>query len=148
MKKYSSLPFISWIMIIIIILKSMFDNSSIHYFSVTSILYCLSNFLFPFSLLLCVLFIFDWVLKLCIETLWNNSKHSIILFWNNFLNHGEFRFASLLVCACSVVADSLWLRGPTRILCVWNFPGKNTAETGFFTGEGYQCWVTLIQFKG
>ena len=34
-----------------------------------------------------------------------------------------------LLCAmCSIVSDSLWLHGlqPTRLLCPWNFPGKNT----------------------
>ena len=30
--------------------------------------------------------------------------------------------------SCSVVSDSLWPHGlePTRLLCPWNFPGKNT----------------------
>ena len=32
------------------------------------------------------------------------------------------------MCACSVVSDSLWLHGlqPARLLCPWDFPGKNT----------------------
>ena len=36
----------------------------------------------------------------------------------------------ILYGSCSVshsaVSDSLWSRGPTRILCSWNTPGKNT----------------------
>ena len=34
----------------------------------------------------------------------------------------------LLVCACSVVSDTLQPHGlyPARLLCSWDFPGKNT----------------------
>ena len=50
-----------------------------------------------------------------------------------------------LARVCSVVSDSLWPRGlqPTRILCPWDSPGKNTgvnrlpfASPGIFTTQG------------
>ena len=42
-----------------------------------------------------------------------------------------------IVCACSVVSDSLRLHGPTRFLWPWGFPGKNTgvASISFFRGS-------------
>ena len=38
------------------------------------------------------------------------------------------------VCACSVVSNSLQPHGlqPTRLLCPWNFPGKNTGASCHF----------------
>ena len=41
---------------------------------------------------------------------------------------------SLLLFSSSVVSDSLWTPGlqPTRLLCSWDFPGKNT-------GVGCHC---------
>ena len=34
----------------------------------------------------------------------------------------------MCVYVCSIISDSLWSHGlwPTRLLCPWNFPGKNT----------------------
>ena len=34
----------------------------------------------------------------------------------------------MLMLSCSLVSDSLWPHGlgPVRLLCPWNFPGKNT----------------------
>ena len=45
---------------------------------------------------------------------------------------GEIVF--LGVCACSVVSDSLQSHGlqPARLLCSWDFPGKNT-EVGCYS---------------
>ena len=46
------------------------------------------------------------------------------------------------MCACvlssSVVSDSLWPHGlwPTRLLCPWNFPGKNTGVCCHFLLQG------------
>ena len=42
-----------------------------------------------------------------------------------------FLMVSMCVCVCvnpSVVSNSLWRQGlqPTRLLCPWDFPGKNT----------------------
>ena len=48
---------------------------------------------------------------------------------------GEIVF--LGVCACSVVSDSLQSHGlqPARLLCSWDFPGKNTGVgCGLFSG--------------
>ena len=44
----------------------------------------------------------------------------------------------LCVCACSVVSNSLWPRGlqPTRLLCPWNSPGKNTGVGCHFFLQG------------
>ena len=40
--------------------------------------------------------------------------------------------------ACSVVSNSLWPHGqwPTRLLCPWNFPGKNTGMSCYFLLQG------------
>ena len=42
------------------------------------------------------------------------------------------------MCACSVTPNSLWPQGlyPTRILCPWNFPGKNTGVGYHFLLQG------------
>ena len=42
------------------------------------------------------------------------------------------------VCACSVTYDSLQPHGlqPTRLLCPWNFPGKNTGAGCHFLLQG------------
>ena len=57
---------------------------------------------------------------------------------------------------CSVVSDSLqphalWL---TRILCLWNFPGKNTGERyhfllqGIFWTQGSNlCLLSLLHWQ-
>ena len=43
-------------------------------------------------------------------------------------------------CACVlshlVVSDSLWLHGPARPLCLWDFPGKNTGMDCHFLPQG------------
>ena len=40
----------------------------------------------------------------------------------------------VIMCMCSVVSDSLWPHGlyPTRLLCPWDFPGKNTGVGSHF----------------
>ena len=42
------------------------------------------------------------------------------------------------VLRCSVVSNSLWPHGllPTRLLCPWNFPGKNTGVGCHFLLQG------------
>ena len=42
------------------------------------------------------------------------------------------------VLSCSVLSDSLWPSGlqPTRLLCPWDFPGKNTGVGCFFLLHG------------
>ena len=44
----------------------------------------------------------------------------------------------LMIRACSVVSDSLWPHGlqPARLLCPWNFPGKNTGVNCHFLLQG------------
>ena len=44
----------------------------------------------------------------------------------------------LLLLSCSVVSDSLGLFGlkPSRLLCPWDFPGKNTGVGGLFLLQG------------
>ena len=41
-------------------------------------------------------------------------------------------FSDVSVCVCSVVSDFLWPCGwwSTRLLCLWNFPSKNTKWEG------------------
>ena len=43
-----------------------------------------------------------------------------------------------LVLSCSVVSDSLWSYGllPTKLLCPWDFPGKNTGVGCHFLLQG------------
>ena len=42
------------------------------------------------------------------------------------------------VCAHSIMSDSMWPQGllPTRLLCPWNFPGKNTWAGWHFLLQG------------
>ena len=42
------------------------------------------------------------------------------------------------VCARSIMSDSMWPQGllPTRLLCPWNFPGKNTWVGWHFLLQG------------
>ena len=44
----------------------------------------------------------------------------------------------LLLFTCSVMSDSLWPQGlkPTRLLCPWDFPGKNTGVGCHFLLQG------------
>ena len=60
-------------------------------------------------------------------------------------------FSHLFVFSHSVVSDSLWCHGlqPTRLLCPWDFPGKNTgADCHFLLRESSQpkdwTWVSYI----
>ena len=41
-------------------------------------------------------------------------------------------------CVCAVMSDSVWPHGlqPTRLLCPWNFPGKNTGAGCYFFLQG------------
>ena len=55
-------------------------------------------------------------------------------------------FISVCVCTCasaccSVVSDSLWPHGlkPARLLCPWNFPGKNTGVGCYFLLQVLLC---------
>ena len=47
-------------------------------------------------------------------------------------------FLNVCVCALSVISDSLQPHGlqPTKLLCPWNFPGKNTAVYCKFLLQG------------
>ena len=58
------------------------------------------------------------------------------------------------VCvSCSVVSDSLWSHGlwPTRFLCLWNSPGKNTGVgshfllQGIFPSQGVNLGLPVLQ---
>ena len=42
------------------------------------------------------------------------------------------------VCACSLASDSLWPHrlSPARLLCPWNFPGKDTGAGCHFLLQG------------
>ena len=49
--------------------------------------------------------------------------------WGSCLNLGRAHVKEVCVCVtCSVVSDSLqpYRLWPTRLLCPWDFPGKNT----------------------
>ena len=61
---------------------------------------------------------------------------NIASIYNQYKNYCYFSFLStkalkcvcVCVCVCWVVSDSLWPHElqPTRLLCPWDFPGKNT----------------------
>ena len=57
--------------------------------------------------------------------------------------------ASLSMLHHSVVSDSLWPHGlgATRLLCPWNFPGKNTGVGGQALLKGIISCLYLIQFS-
>ena len=47
--------------------------------------------------------------------------------------------ACVCMCVCAVVSDPLWPHElqPTRLLCPWNFPGKNTGLDLPFPAPGH-----------
>ena len=49
-----------------------------------------------------------------------------------------FKIFSACACVCSVMSDSLWPHGmqPARLLCPWDFPGKNTGVGCHFSSKG------------
>ena len=72
---------------------------------------------------------------------------------------GNFRFEFLpwadltVVCACSVVSDSLWPHGlqPTRLLCPWDSPGKNTGVRSHSLLQGIfqpRDWTQVTRTAG
>ena len=70
----------------------------------------------------------------------NTSNPSILSqfppFWNSSTIHSVH--VVQLRHLCSVMSDSLWPHGlqPTRLLCPWNFPGKNTGVGYHFLPQG------------
>ena len=48
--------------------------------------------------------------------------------WSISLLKSSYIFLLLLLLSCSIMSDSLWPHGlqSTRLLCPWDFPGKNT----------------------
>ena len=58
------------------------------------------------------------------------------------------------VCVCSVVSESLqspvpWpARLPARLLCLWDFPGKNTGASCHFLLHGSYNGLSGISFPG
>ena len=60
------------------------------------------------------------------------------------------------VCSCSIVSNSLWPHGVklTRLLCPWDFPGKNTAVgchfllQGIFWTQGSNCHFPFDKSTG
>ena len=81
---------------------------------------------------------------------YENTKINSEWWWPNSVN-----ILKSTVCAhvCSVVSDSLWPRGlqPARLLCPWDFPGKNTRVgyrfllQGIFLTQGLNpCLLCLL----
>ena len=73
---------------------------------------------------------------------YNPSFIGCIFFHLTSLNANNQQLIRLLLCVCvlsrSVVSDSLWPQGlqPARLLCSWNFPGKNTGVACHFLLQG------------
>ena len=68
------------------------------------------------------------------------SVNNILIVGTNnrlFLHYTGFR-APACVFNCSVMSDSLWPLGlkPASLLCLWDFPGKNTGEGCHFLLQG------------
>ena len=67
------------------------------------------------------------------------SYHRLLL-WS-LQSNSEFHLY-VCVCArarmstCSIVSDSLGTLGPTRFLCLWGFPGKNTGKVAISSSRG------------
>ena len=61
-------------------------------------------------------------------------------------------FSVICVCAHSVVSDSSWPHGlyPTRLLCSWNFPSKNTAVGCHFlrSQPRDQTHISCVSYTG
>ena len=61
-----------------------------------------------------------------------------ILFHYRLVPDSDYNSLCYSVCVCLVVSDSLQSHGlqPTRLLCPWNFPGKNTRVGCHFFLQG------------
>ena len=55
------------------------------------------------------------------------------------LNNNRFPIYTLCACVCSIVSDSLWPHElqPARLLCLWDFLGKNTGVSCHFLLKGF-----------
>ena len=76
----------------------------------------------------------DWLDLLAVQ---GDSQESSTTIWKNqFFNSHSCTW--LLEKPCSVVSDSLWPHGLwlTRLLCPWNFSGKNTGVGCHFLLQG------------
>ena len=64
--------------------------------------------------------------------------HHSCLFAANWNPKVQLQVANTCVCTCSVMVNSFWPHGlsPTRLLCPWNFPGKNTGMSCHFLHQG------------
>ena len=69
-----------------------------------------------------------------------SSWHSVQTLWKCWslsITHLSVRYhVGQCTCACSAVSDSSWRHGPIRLLCPWNFPGKNTGVGCHFLLQG------------
>ena len=81
---------------------------------------------------------------------WELSRDGDIRLWAEGASMWEdsgVRGVCVCVCVCvlsrSVVSNPLWPHGlqPTRLLCPWDFPGKNTGASCHFLLQG----ILLIQ---
>ena len=82
------------------------------------------------------------------SALWCRDKIDIMNSWaylspllmnNNALLYSAIQRVCVSVCAvCSDVSDSLWSHElwPSRLLCLWDFPGKNTGVGCHFLLQG------------
>ena len=81
---------------------------------------------------------------------WNHIEKG---FWETVPRLNACMCVCVCAClwACSVMFDSLWPHRlqPTRLLCTWNFPGKNTEWVAIFSSrqlkwaDGKVCSICL-----
>ena len=65
----------------------------------------------------------------CSEKLWNERMLITMLLSNKTVD-------GMCMLSRSVMSDSLWLHGLAKLLCPWNFPGKNTGAGWHFLLQG------------
>ena len=84
-----------------------------------------------------------WIMKNhFIYTVWIHIKKTVHFLYINIYTYTACVCVCMCVCVCawmySVMCNSLQAHGlqPTKLLCPWNFPGKNTGVGSLFLFQG------------
>ena len=72
------------------------------------------------------------------NTIWKHKPRGDFSFWEHRITWEKWLNYRVVVLSLSVMSDSFLPHGlqPTRLLCPWNFPGKNTGVDCHFLLQG------------